>query len=125
MLSASFTFFGAFGGPQSNVEYSFLIYLSSSFLSPNFTNHKHTALFSLSKLTGIFVVSGFIAIPNYKFNPSVSKISFDTDSFLLQRLWHLRLLGFRGRFVGSFVFIRWIAFFVIENLASAMMPNFL
>ena len=100
------------------------MYCSSSFLSPNFTKHRRTARFSLSKSMGIFVVSGFIAIPNPRFNPSVSKISFDTDSLLLHKLWHFKLFGFRGRFVGSFVLIRCTAFFVTENLASAMMPNF-
>ena len=130
LSSASSTFFGAFGGSQSDFEYSFLMYCSSSFLLPNFTKHKRTALFSLLKSIGIFVVSGFIDIPNPKFNPkfnpSVSNISFDTDSFLLHKLWHFRLFGFRGRSVGLVVvLIRWTVFCLTECLASAMIPNFL
>ena len=125
MSIASSTFFGAFGGSHFDLECSLVIYCSSSFLSPNFTKQRRTALFNLTKSIGIFVLSGFIEIPNPRFNPSVSSTSFETDSFLLHRLWHFRLFGFFGKSVGSVMLYRCIAFWVIEYLVSAIIPNFL
>ena len=102
------------------------MYCSSSFLSPNFTKQRRTALFNLSKSIGIVVLSGFIDIPNPRFRPRVFNTSFDTDSSLLHRLWHFRLLGFRDRSFGSVVVsIKCIAFRLTEYLASVIVPNFL
>ena len=102
------------------------MYCSSSLFSPNFTKQRRTALFNLSKSIGIVILSGFIDIPNPRFRPRVSNTSFDTDSSFLHRLWHFRLLGFRGRSFGSvLVSIECITFRLTEYLASAIIQNFL
>ena len=117
---------GAFGGGHSDFECSCFRYCSSSFFSPNFTKQRRTARFSLSKSTGIDFLSGFIDTPNPRFSPRVSNTSFDTDSWFSHRLWHFKLLGFRGRSFGSVVvFNRCITFRLTECLVSAMIPNFL
>ena len=121
----SFTIFGAVDGSPSNFEWSFLKYFFSSFLSPNFIKQRRTALFNLLKSIRIFVLSGFIEIPNPRFNPRVSKTSFDTESLLLHKLWLFRLLDFRGRSIGSVVVsIKCITFCLTEYLASAMHFSF-
>ena len=66
----------------------FLIYCSSSFLSPNFTKQRRTAIFNLLKSIRIIVLSGYIDIQNPRFRPRISNTSFDTDSLLLHRLLH-------------------------------------
>ena len=102
------------------------MYCSSSFLSPNFTKQRRTALFNLSKFIGIVVLSGFIDIPNPRFMPRVFNTTSDTDSSFLHRLWYFRLLDFRSRSFGLVVVsIKCITFRLTEYLASAIISNLL
>ena len=66
------------------------------------------------KSIGIVLLSGFKEMPKPRFSPRVSRISVDTDSLFWQRLWHLRLFDFRGRFIGSLVPTRWFTLAATE-----------